>query len=164
MHIKLFIIEFCYYLKMKSLSIISILLFIFILNVKSDVDYTPEGCFGTTGCWTYCSNLMGTCSSPFKEVTETGSNGGNICYCYRPYTEEELNKKNAGQCERYTKQCLTLSSASVSCANALNKCDKNQKKELCVKGIKLKEVAQKNMLGYYCLKKGIIDIKGKPKY
>lgn len=149
---------------MKNLNILSFLLFNLILIVKSDVDYTPDGCFGTTGCWTYCSNLMGTCSSPFKQIIEKGSNDGNICYCYRPYTEEELNKKNAGQCERYSNQCLSLSLASVSCANALNKCNKDLRKRLCIEGIKIKEVAQKNLLGYYCLMKGIIDQNGNPKY
>lgn len=114
---------------MKCLSIISYLLFLFVLNVKSDVDYIPDGCTGTTGCWKQCGGLIGSCPTGFKQVTESDSRGfNNICYCYRPYTEEELKKKNAGQCERYTKQCLTLSLASVSCANALNKCNKDQKK------------------------------------
>ena len=73
-----------------------------------DSDYTPEGC---------------TCSYPFKSVSETGSNGGSIRYCYRPYTEEELNKKNAGQCERYINQCSKIN--QISCRNIFSYCDKN---------------------------------------
>lgn len=78
----------------------------FFLKVNAAI----PGCFeATTGCYTYCSDLMGTCSPPFKQIIEKGSNNGNICYCYRPYTEEELNIMNAGECERYTNQCFTLS-------------------------------------------------------
>jgi hypothetical protein len=96
---------------------------------------------------------MGTCSSPFKEITETGSNGGSICYCYRPYTEEELNIMNAGECERYTNQCFSLSFASVSCANALKICDNDKKKELCIKG---KELKVENNLAFSCIMKGVM--------
>lgn len=129
---------------MKLLNIISIILFTFVLNVKSDVDYTPEGCFGTTGCWQYC-NTFGSCSSPFKAVTETGSNDGNICYCFRPYTEEELNKKNAGQCERYINQCLKLEISEHSCRLAYNRCDKNKWNELCKRANDIKHQRAMNV-------------------
>lgn len=132
---------------MKLLIIVFTLLLINISNCAI------PGCFeATTGCYTYCSDLMGTCSSPFKQITEKGSNNGNICYCYRPYTEDELNIMNAGECERYSNQCLGLSSASTSCANALKYCDKDKNKELCVRGIKL-ENGKNNLLGYYCEKR-----------
>lgn len=114
---------------MRSFIVISILILVNVLTVKSDVDYTPEGCFGTTGCWTYC-NQLGSCSSPFKRVIEEGSNGGYICYCFRPYTEEELNKKKADQCERFINQCFSLS-GGYSCNRALATCDKEKQKILC---------------------------------
>lgn len=137
---------------------------VFVLSIINYINCAIPGCFeSSTGCYTYCSDLMGTCSSPFKEITETRSNGGSVCYCYRPYTDEELNIMNAGECERYSNQCLGLSLASTSCANALKYCDKDKNKELCVRGIKLENV-QKNLLGYYCMKRGIIDQKGNSKY
>lgn len=131
-----------------------VLLLIFLINYYTYA--AIPGCFeSSTGCYTYCSKIMGTCSSPFREITEKGSNDGNICYCYRPYTEEEINLMNAGECTRYSNQCFSLSLASTSCANALKICDNDKKKELCIKG---KELKVQNNLAYYCIKRRIMKI------
>lgn len=143
---------------MKFTILFCFMFLLFVLGVKSDADYTPEGCFGTTGCWTYCSNLMGTCSSPFKRVIEEGSNGGNNCYCYRPYTEEELNKKKAGECERFINQCFSLSNSQYSCNRALATCDKESQKIFCQIIYDLTPDNQKHILSgpsYGCTIKGI---------
>lgn len=148
---------------MKHLIITSILIFIFVFKVKADVDYQPDGCSGTTGCWRYCEGHFGTCPSGFKQIIEDDAKGdSNLCYCYRPYTKEELKKKNAGQCERYINQCFSLSNSNTSCGNVFKFCGKNKKKVFCYIMYEKYETLKKNskkkmnkypggIIGYNCV-------------
>lgn len=113
---------------MKHFSVKLILLFINIYSVMCAV----PGCFeSSTGCYTYCSKNTGSCYTPFKSITETGSNGGNICYCYRPYTKEEINSLTKDNCADYSYQCLTFEISDTSCSLAHQYCDVQKWSELC---------------------------------
>lgn len=136
MHILIFKIENYIIKKMKCANIKLIILFINVYIIKCIVCAVPGCGESNTGCWKEC-NISGFCSGNFKRIYEEVPGYTVGCYCFRPFTDSELNKINADDCDSYINQCLKGENYYHSCISIKPTCDNKKNKEFCTKYKKL---------------------------